>query len=280
MERRSLLRQLLSPGSRNLVKLASGNCLATSDQREVKAISRVLSSFYGRNLGVTNLRRGAASVVSYALSPLGYESNHPIGTSTQSSIQQYEIAKIGRREFLIIGGAVMALAVGSTLHFASPAFRTLTKTVTNTVTLTQPGSTLIRTTEICRTSETTSNTYSMTVSTVWYNRPAHMGQGYEIHFKTARRGRIADVRHELESQGTTYFQKAFYDQFGRHVPEKRLRIGFEREEPAARTSEQHHGANHVHKIPRRKMEFYPNVAKVFELCRQEIGSEVWLGQAH
>jgi len=139
----------------------------------------------------------------------------------------------------------MALAVGSALYYVSPAFRTLTETVTSTLTqtepktvttiLTQPESTLIRSTERTterETAETTINTYRMTASTIWYHAPAHKEQEYEVHFKTARRGKIADVRRALETEGTAYFQKAVYRQFGRRVPKRKLRIGFEREEPA------------------------------------------------
>lgn len=240
MERRSLLRQLLSLGSRNLVRLAGDNCLRSSGQHEVKAICHALSSLYDRKISARNWKGRAASIASHALSPLHGENGQLLGTSTQSkSIQQYEIAKIGRREFLVIGGVVMALAVGNILYYVNPAFRTLTKTVTQT--LTQTESALIRTTEssrtvsttssTSRTVETASSTYRMTVSTIWYSRVVRTGRGYDMHFKTARPGKIMDVRRELESKGAEYFQKTVYHQFGRRVPKSKIRIGFEREEP-------------------------------------------------
>jgi len=180
-------------------------------------------------------------MASYALSPLG-RANNSVGTPTppQPSLQQYEIAKIGRREFLVIGGAVAALAVGSTLYYAGPGVRTLTETLTETVTskmtLTETETALIGTTTT-ETAERTTRTitkYKMTVSTVWYNCFVGQGEGFEMYFETARRGNIADVRKELESEGTAYFQKAFYDQLGRRVPKRKLRIGFEHEEPATK----------------------------------------------
>jgi hypothetical protein len=61
-----------------------------------------------------------------------------------------------------------------------------------------------------------------------------MEEGYEMHFKTARRGKIEDVRSILESEGVAYFQKEIHNEFGRRIPKKRIRIGFEREEPATR----------------------------------------------
>jgi len=226
MERRSLLRQLLSLGARNLTKLTNDNCLASSDQHEIESICHALSRLYDRKLSVAKLRKGVGSLASYALSPLTWETNQLLETPTQSnSIQQYEIAKVGRREFLIIGGAVMALAVGGALYYVSPGYRALTTSVAGT--LTKP------ITET-KAAGTTINTYRMTASTVWYYMPAHVGQGYEMHFKTARRGKIEDVRRALESEGTAYFQKTIYSGFGRRIPKERLRIGFEREEPTTR----------------------------------------------
>jgi len=172
-------------------------------------------------------------MASYALSPLTSETHRLLGTPSQGdSIQQYEIVKIGRREFLMIGGALMAVAVGSALYYVSPGFRTLTKTATSTLTETEP--IFIGTTERRKAAETSINTYRMTTSTVWYYMPAQMEQGYEMHFKTARRGKIEDVRRALESEGVAYFQETIYKRFGQWIPKRRIRIGFEREEPATR----------------------------------------------
>jgi len=132
----------------------------------------------------------------------------------------------------MIGGALMAVAVGSALYYVSPGFRTLTKTATSTLTETEP--IFIGTTERRKAAETSINTYRMTTSTVWYYMPAQMEQGYEMHFKTARRGKIEDVRRALESEGVAYFQETIYKRFGQWIPKRRIRIGFEREEPATR----------------------------------------------
>jgi hypothetical protein len=156
-----------------------------------------------------------------------------------NSIQQFEIARIGRREFLVIGGAVMAAAVGGTLYYVSPVFRTLTATVTSTATstvtskLTETKIIPVTTTVTERgTAQTTISTYRMTVSTTWYHRPARMAQGYEMHFMIARRGKIPEVRRALASKGASHFQRTIHKQFGRKVPKRKLRIGFELEEPA------------------------------------------------
>lgn len=231
MERRSLLRHLLSLGAGNLAKLDNGNYLASSSQHEIKAICHALTRLYDRKLSVA--RRRAASMTNHTLSPLTSGTYRLLGTPTQyNSIQQYEIVKLGRREFLIIGGVVMAVVVGSALYYVSPGFRTLTETVTSTFTETKPM--LIGTTERSKTAETTISTYRMTTSTLWYYMPAQMEQGYEMHFKTARRGKIEDVRRALELEGVAYFQETIHKRFGRWIPRRRIRIGFEREEPAAR----------------------------------------------
>jgi len=125
----------------------------------------------------------------------------------------------------------MAVAVGSVLYYVSPGFRTLTKTVTSTLTETEP---ILMGTERSKSTETTISTYRMTASTVWYYMPAQMEQGYEMHFKTARRGKTEDVRRTLESEGVAYFQETIYKRSGRRIPKRRIRIGFESEEPATR----------------------------------------------
>jgi hypothetical protein len=223
MERRSLLRQLLSLGVGNLTKLANGNLLTSSDQHEIKAICHILSRLYDRKLTVAKLRRGTDTLARYALSPLSTEAK-------SNSIQQYEIAKIGRREFLLIGGAIMAVAAGGALYYVSPDLRAITTTVTKRLT----EATTVGTAEARTTVETPINTYRMTTSALGYYLPAHMQEGYEMHFKTTRRGKIEDVRNTLESEGMAYFQKEIYNEFGRRIPKKRIRIGFEREEPAKR----------------------------------------------
>ena len=222
MERRSLLGRLFSVSARTLT---NGNYLTSSDQREVRAICRVLSRLYDRKLTVAKLRRGKDILANYALSPLG--------TPARTCLMpQYEIVKMGRREFLTIGGAVMAIAVGGALYYVSPGFRTLTTTVART--LTEPAT--AGTTQTNKTAETTINTYRMTASTIGkgYYLPAGMEWGYEMHFKTSRRGKIDDVRRALETEGTEHFQKTTHDEFGRSIPKRRIRIGFEREEPTTR----------------------------------------------
>jgi hypothetical protein len=72
----------------------------------------------------------------------------------------------------------------------------------------------------------------MTIATAWYDARAKRVREYEMHFKVARRGRIRNVRRQLARRGVPYFQKAIYDLYRRWIPKRKIRISFEREEPA------------------------------------------------
>ena len=77
-------------------------------------------------------------------------------------------------------------------------------------------------------------TYRMTVASTWYDAEAGVAREYEMHFKVARRGRIQTVRLHLAKKGATYFQQAIYRRTGRWIRKRKIRISFEREEPATK----------------------------------------------
>jgi len=77
-------------------------------------------------------------------------------------------------------------------------------------------------------------TYRMTVASTWYDAEAGVAREYEMHFKVARRGRIQTVRLHLAKKGATYFQQAIYRQTGKWIRKRKIRVSFEREEPAAK----------------------------------------------
>jgi hypothetical protein len=77
-------------------------------------------------------------------------------------------------------------------------------------------------------------TYRMTIASTWYDKTARAQREYEAHFSVARRGRIRRIRRRLAERGTPYFQRLVYRRFRRWIPKSRLRISFEREEPATR----------------------------------------------
>jgi hypothetical protein len=75
----------------------------------------------------------------------------------------------------------------------------------------------------------------MTIASTWYDKKAGGAKEYELHFKIARRGNIRSVRRKLALRGVPYFQQFVYRRLKRWVPKARLKVRFEREEPATRT---------------------------------------------
>ena len=75
-------------------------------------------------------------------------------------------------------------------------------------------------------------TYRMTIASVWYDRQKEAAQEYEMHFRVARKGDIARVRRQLAQRGLTYFQRGVYSTTRHWVPKHRIKVKFEREEPA------------------------------------------------
>lgn len=74
--------------------------------------------------------------------------------------------------------------------------------------------------------------YQMTIASTWYDKTARAQREYEAHFSGARRGRIRTIRRHLAKRGAPYFQRLIYRRFGKWIPKNKLRISFEREEPA------------------------------------------------
>ena len=79
---------------------------------------------------------------------------------------------------------------------------------------------------------TTARTFRMTIATKWYDEREECVQEYEIHFKTARLGKIRNVRRYLAKRGVEFFQKHVYEKTGKLIPKGKIRIAFEKEEPA------------------------------------------------
>ena len=75
-------------------------------------------------------------------------------------------------------------------------------------------------------------TYRMTIASAWYDKAARAQREYEAHFIVARRGRIRTIRRRLAKRGAPYFQRLIYRRFRRWIPKRKIRISFEREEPA------------------------------------------------
>jgi hypothetical protein len=74
----------------------------------------------------------------------------------------------------------------------------------------------------------------MTIASAWYDKQAGVQREFEMHFKIARRGTIRNVRRALARRGIPFFQQVIYRGFRRWIPKARVRVSFEREEPASR----------------------------------------------
>jgi len=75
-------------------------------------------------------------------------------------------------------------------------------------------------------------TFRMTISSLWYDKKARRAREYELHFRVARRGGIRNVRRHLARRGVPYFQRTIYRKYKRWIPKGRIKVRFEREEPA------------------------------------------------
>jgi hypothetical protein len=78
-------------------------------------------------------------------------------------------------------------------------------------------------------------TYRMTIASTWYDKKAGGAKEYELHFKIARRGDIRRVRRNLARRSVPYFQQFVYRRLKRWVPKAKIKVRFEREEPATRS---------------------------------------------
>jgi hypothetical protein len=77
--------------------------------------------------------------------------------------------------------------------------------------------------------------YSMTVSSTWYDKEARGAKEYELHFAVARRGNIRTVRRRLGRRGVPYFQSYVYRRVRKWIPRSKIKVRFEREQPAGKS---------------------------------------------
>jgi hypothetical protein len=72
----------------------------------------------------------------------------------------------------------------------------------------------------------------MTIFTTWYDKTTSGAQEYELHFTVARHGRIRTVRRTLMERGIPYFQGLLYRRLKKWIPNRKVKVRFEREQPA------------------------------------------------
>lgn len=86
----------------------------------------------------------------------------------------------------------------------------------------------------------TTRLYRMTIATHWYDKLAGRARSYEAHFKVARHGSISTVRRRLADKGVPFFQRHIKQRYGVTIPKSKMRISFEREEPATKIEREAH----------------------------------------
>lgn len=79
--------------------------------------------------------------------------------------------------------------------------------------------------------------YRITLSTrSLYDKADHEARSFEGHFKACLRGKIRRNRKRLADFLIPIFQRQVYRELGVHISRSRIRVGFEREEPALSAS--------------------------------------------
>lgn len=77
--------------------------------------------------------------------------------------------------------------------------------------------------------------YHMTLATRGYS-PSQNAWSFEAHYTAALSGDIGDVRVDLADFGIPHFRGAIMRRYGLRIPEGKIRVGWEREEPALASS--------------------------------------------
>ena len=75
----------------------------------------------------------------------------------------------------------------------------------------------------------------MTLATRGYS-PSQNAWSFEGHYTAALPGDIHDVRLDLADFGIPHFRRAIMRRYGLRIPEGKIRVGWEREEPALSSS--------------------------------------------
>ncbi len=79
---------------------------------------------------------------------------------------------------------------------------------------------------------TRARTYRMTVSSAWYDKTERGAKEYELHLRVSRKGKIRTVRRTLARRGINYFQGYFYRRLKKWIRKRKIKVRFQREEPA------------------------------------------------
>lgn len=77
--------------------------------------------------------------------------------------------------------------------------------------------------------------YRATASSTWYDEKEQKAKEFELHYSVARHGEIKTVRKHLADRIVPHFQQAAYRLSKRWIRKSRVKVRFEREQPALRS---------------------------------------------
>ena len=74
--------------------------------------------------------------------------------------------------------------------------------------------------------------FRMTIASYWYDDSSKVVREHEAHFRVARRGNIRRIRRRLADIGLQFLRRTVRQRFQQFLPRDKIRVSFEREEPA------------------------------------------------
>jgi hypothetical protein len=111
----------------------------------------------------------------------------------------------------------------------------------------------------------------MTLASEGYDQATERQLIFEADFSAVRRGSIREIRTELANRTIPWFQLQIRRKYGLKIPRRKIRVGFQREEPAPKTQrdiqinlraiEFRGRIHHAHKEPPVHLRFRPKTRR-------------------
>jgi len=80
--------------------------------------------------------------------------------------------------------------------------------------------------------------YRMTISSTWYDKKDQKAKVFELHYTVAGHGQTRTIRRHLTKRCIPHFQQTVYRYSKRWVRKGKIKVGFEREQPALRSQQE------------------------------------------
>ena len=100
--------------------------------------------------------------------------------------------------------------------------------------------------------------YRTTASSTWYDEKEQKAKEFELHYSVARHGEIKTIRKHLADRIVPHFQRTVYRASKRWIPKRRVKVRFEREQPALRSQQ-------LIRVEARRMEYRGRQWKAYRL---------------